>query len=106
MRGRARDARPAMTAPPQHALEDGLARLRDIRRRLEEAVLPLATSLDGRRFQFQASLHDLQLRLGGYVMVESDETRRLGQVLDLELTLASGAELELPGDDDASARLR
>jgi DNA helicase HerA-like ATPase len=92
-----------MTATDEHALNDGLARFRDIRRRLEEAVLPLATSLDGRRFQFQASLHDLQLRLGGYVMVESGETRRLGQVLDLELSLASAAELELPGDDDAAS---
>ena len=95
-----------MTATDEHALEGGLARFRDIRRRLEESVLPLATSLDGHRFQFQASLHDLQLRLGGYVMVESGDERRLGQVLDLELTLASGAELELPGDDDAAARLR
>lgn len=95
-----------MTAPPQdeHALDEGLTRFRDIRRRLEEAVLPLATSLDGRRFEFQASLHDLQLRLGGYVMVESGEVRRLGQVLDLELALASAAELELPGDDAAMLR--
>src|SRR3954447_12083187 len=102
MRGQARDARPAMTAQQDHALADGLARFRDVRRRLEEAVLPLATSLDGRRFEFQASLPDLELRLGGYVMVESAGARRLGQVLDRERALASGAELELPGEDDSS----
>src|SRR5919202_932193 len=82
-----------MTATPEtgeQTLAAGLARYRDLRRALEEAVLPLATSLDGRRFVFQASLHGLELRLGGYVMVEADNARRLGQVLDLELEVASG----------------
>jgi DNA helicase HerA-like ATPase len=100
---------PGMTATPQtdeHALAEGLARFRDLRRRLEEAVLPLATSLDGRRFVFQASLHGLELRLGGYVMVESGDLRRLGQVLDLELELATGAEMEMPAGDDAAGHLR
>jgi len=38
---------------------------REARRELETSVLPLATSVDGRRFVFQASLHGLQLQAGG-----------------------------------------
>ena len=33
----------------------------------ERSVLPLATSIDGRSFSFQASLYDLEFRVGGYV---------------------------------------
>jgi uncharacterized protein len=80
-------------------LEHGLERFRAVRRGLETAVLPLATSLDGRRFTFQSSLHGLALRLGGYVVVEQDGRQRLGQVLELEAAQAAGAELDLPGDD-------
>ena len=54
----------------EHALDQRLARFRALRRELEVAVLPLATSIDGRRFSFQASLHGLELRLGGYVVLE------------------------------------
>jgi uncharacterized protein len=79
--------------------EHGLERFRAVRRELETAVLPLATSLDGRRFTFQSSLHGLALRLGGYVVVEQDGRQRLGQVLELEAAQAAGAELDLPSDD-------
>jgi uncharacterized protein len=58
---------------------------REARRDLEVAVLPLATSVDGRRFSFQASLHGLQLQVGGYVVLEGDGRSHLGQVLTLEL---------------------
>ena len=58
-------------------------------------MLPLATSLDGRRFSFQASLHGLELRIGGYVVLEGDGNPRLGQVLTLELDQLS-TELTLP----------
>ena len=87
-------------------LEHGLERFRAVRRELETAVLPLATSLDGRRFTFQASLHGLALRLGGYVVVEHDGGRRLGQVLELEPAQASGAELDLPGEGEDGVALR
>jgi DNA helicase HerA-like ATPase len=87
-------------------LEHGLERFRAVRRELEGAVLPLATSLDGRRFEFQASLHGLALRLGGYVVVEHDGGRQLGQVLELEPAQASGAELDLAGDGDDGVALR
>ena len=55
-----------------------LASFREARRELEASVLPLATSVDGRRFSFQASLHGLQLQVGGYVMLEDGGTPRLG----------------------------
>jgi hypothetical protein len=72
-----------------------LESFRETRRSLEEAVLPLATSVDGRRFSFQASLHGLELQIGGYVVLNGDGTARLGQVLTLELDQLS-TELTLP----------
>jgi hypothetical protein len=77
-------------------IDDQIERFRDLRRRLETAVLPLATSVDGRRFAIQASLHGLELRAGGYVALEDGETIRLGQVLGLELTEVEGPELGGP----------
>ena len=66
-------------------LEQQTAEFRDLRRKIEESILPLATSVDGRHFELQASLHGLELQVGGYVVLESDEGRRLGQVVALEL---------------------
>ncbi|HKP21842.1 MAG TPA: hypothetical protein VJT68_10010, partial [Thermoleophilaceae bacterium] len=68
-----------------------LAEYRDVREQLERSILPLATSVDGRRFTFQTSLHDLELETGAYVVLERDGAERLGQLLSLEL-----------GSDDAS----
>jgi DNA helicase HerA-like ATPase len=75
----------------------GLKAYRSLRRELEQAVLPLATSIDGAAFTFQASLHGLALQVGGYVAIEADTSTRLGQVLALEPATADGAELELAG---------
>ena len=86
-------------------LAHGLERYRMLRRELESAILPLATSLDGRRFTFQASLHGLELRLGGYVVMEHGERRALGQVLDLEMHTAPGAEISIPAGEDEDSRL-
>jgi uncharacterized protein len=58
---------------------------RGIREALEAALLPLATSVDGRRFDFQVSLHGLELEPGGYVAIEGHGSPRLGQLLSLEL---------------------
>jgi hypothetical protein len=66
-------------------LEGQLAEFRANRRELEAAILPLSTSLDGRQFSFQASLHELELQAGGYVVLESDQPPRLGQVISLRL---------------------
>lgn len=67
-------------------MSDHLALLeeyRGAREALERSVLAMATSVDGRRFQYQASLHGLELEAGGYVVIEDGGGTRLGQVLSL-----------------------
>jgi uncharacterized protein len=71
----------APTGPTGEA--SGMAAYRGLRGRLERAVLPLATSVDGRAFELQASLYDLPLRRGGYVVMGAGGRRRLGQVTEL-----------------------
>ena len=58
---------------------------RGTRAALEAAVLPLATSVDGRRFRFQTTLHGLEFEAGGYVRLDTGGSTRLGQVLSLEM---------------------
>jgi hypothetical protein len=73
----------------------------ELRRGLEASVLPLATSVDGRRFCLQASLYGLLLQAGGYVVLEGDGVSCLGRVLALELGRELSTELTLsarPGD--------
>ena len=65
-------------------VQGSLDRYRAVRQRLEEEILPLATSVDGRRFTYQASLHGLQLQAGSYVALEQGSERRLGQIVTLE----------------------
>ena len=77
---------------------------RQVRRSLEESILPLATSVDGRTFSFQASLYGLELQVGSYVVLESDGSRRLGQVLTVELGRQPGTELTLPAQEAAPRR--
>src|SRR5215472_73310 len=67
----------------------------EMRRNLESSVLPLATSVDGRRFSLQTSLYGLQLQAGGYVVLEGDGVSRLGRVLTLELDRELSTELTL-----------
>jgi uncharacterized protein len=66
-------------------VDSALQVYRALRESLESSVLPLATSVDGRRFVFQASLHGLDLEPGGYVALVTEEETRLGQVLALEM---------------------
>jgi uncharacterized protein len=87
------------------ALAAQLASFRDARRELEASVLPLATSVDGRRFSFQASLYGLQLQAGGYVVLDDDGTMRLGQVITLDLGQLS-TELMLPVNADGGQENR
>ena len=65
------------------AVTDTVDDYRRMRSDLERDVLPLATSVDGRQFTFQASLHQLQFQTGGYVILEDNGDRWLGQVLTL-----------------------
>ena len=87
---------------PQIDVQDTLDRYRGIRRRLEEEILPLSTSVDGRRFSFQSSLHGLELQAGSYVALEQGSDRRLGQVVTLEVAERPGVELGST-DEDAIA---
>jgi uncharacterized protein len=77
-------------------VQSALERYRSVREELERAVRPLATSVDGRRFGFQASLHGLELEAGGYVTLDGDGSRRLGQILSLEARSEETAEPGLP----------
>jgi uncharacterized protein len=60
------------------------------RRELEAAVRAAASSIDGRRFVFQVSAHDLDLEVGGYVALGDGY---LGQVHELGYAWVEGAEL-------------
>ncbi len=68
---------------PDETLLGRLADYRHVREQLERSVLPLATSVDGMHFQVRASLHDLALKRGGYIVLESGTRRWLGQITDL-----------------------
>jgi hypothetical protein len=84
-------------------LDARLDAYRTMRRELERTILPLATSVDGRRFTFQASLHDLAFQAGGYVVLENGIEPQLGQVITLESASREGPELALDLADDFSA---
>ena len=82
-----------------------LESFREARRNLEASVLPLATSVDGRRFSFQASLHGLQFQVGGYVVLDDGSVPHLGQVSSLDLDVLS-TELMLPAHAGGSPESR
>jgi DNA helicase HerA-like ATPase len=90
----------------QGGFESRLGEYRNLRRQLERSVQPLATSVDGRRFTFQASLHDLAFQAGGYVVLEDGTEPRLGQVITLDLASSDGPELALDLADDLAGRSR
>src|SRR4051794_685022 len=103
---------PGMTGQETGLLNPRVAELREhvsayriLRGELEQAILPLASSLDGLTFEFQASLHDLPYRSGGYVVLESPGGWRLGQVVTLETsTYAAAAEVAPGAGTDATIR--
>ncbi len=74
-------------------VQAGLDRYRDVRKQLEEQVLPLATSVDGRRFTYQTSLFGLAVQAGSYVALEQGSERRLGQIVTLEVARRPTLEL-------------
>ena len=98
-----------ISSSPAMTMESGLGAqlksFREARRDLEASVLPLAISVDGRRFSFQASLHGLQLQVGGYVVLEDNGVSRFGQVLSLELDQLS-TELMLPTHAESAGQTR
>lgn len=75
-----------VTVPAQvdvDGLAQHMANYRSTREVLERGILPLATSVDGMTFEFQASLHGLTLERGCYVVLEGDDGGRLGQVTEI-----------------------
>jgi hypothetical protein len=86
-------------------LETQAERFRAVRRQFEESVLPLATSVDGMRFELQASLHGLALEVGGYVVLEGQGERRLGQLVSLEVARMEGSEFT-SGEGSSELRTR
>jgi DNA helicase HerA-like ATPase len=89
---------------PSHRVDT----FRALRAEIEASVLPLATSVDGRAFTFQAGVNGLALRLGGYAMLEGDGERSLAQVRSLGLVDADVGEVGFGGgsDDDIDIRAR
>jgi DNA helicase HerA-like ATPase len=71
------------------ALQQHLEEYRELRTELERSILPIASSVDGRRFEFQAPLHGFAVAPGGYVMLGD----RLGQVLSTRLEHTDAAEV-------------
>ena len=78
-------------------IQDHLDEYRNLRQRLEEQILAIATSVDGRRFELQAPLQGLDLPPGGYAMLEDANGSRLGQVLSMRLQQRDAAELGWEG---------
>ena len=74
-----------------------LEEYRGLREALETSVLPLATSVDGYRFEYQASLHGLELEAGGYVAIDARGEIRLGQVLSLRMEQHEASAIDRPG---------
>ena len=71
---------------------------------LEASVEATASSLDGRRFVFQRSAHDLDIEVGGYVSIGDGY---LGQVYELGYAWIEGAELTaaLPASSATDVRI-
>jgi hypothetical protein len=80
---------------PSGSLTDLAEEYRRTRAEVESSILPLATSVDGRQFTFQVSLHGLTLQTGGYVVLERDEERRFGQILSMRPDAESAPDLGL-----------
>jgi len=96
--------------PATAALQESLERYRSVRRELEANLLQIATSIDGRRFTFQAPISATSLLPGLYVALEIDGERRVGQVTRAELAQVDVAALNTSlgelGSGQAAVRVR
>jgi hypothetical protein len=82
-----------------------LGEYRALRHEIEASILALATSVDGRRFTFQAPLEPLELRAGGYVELETPGERRLGQLLSLEIASIDAGQVGWTGETTLSSHV-
>jgi DNA helicase HerA-like ATPase len=78
-------------------LTGALTEYRRTRELIERNILPLATSVDGRTFECQASLHDLRLRRGGFVVLEGEGATAIAQITDLRTDTVVAAAHGLSG---------
>ena len=90
---------------PDAGVTERVTSYRRVREQVERSILPLATSVDGYAFGFQASLHDLRLRRGGYVLLEAGDGRRLGQITDVETASEASNGEDGPGGGSVVIRL-
>jgi DNA helicase HerA-like ATPase len=92
------------------ALQESLERYRALRREIEANLLQVATSIDGRRFTFQAPISTTSLLPGLYVALELEGETRVGQVTRAELTSVDAAMLTASlgdlGSGQAAVRVR
>ena len=81
---------------------------RALRAEIEASIVPLATSVDGHRFSFQAGLNGLALRLGGYVVLEGGGASSLAQVRSLAAVEVDLGEVALAaeGAEEVDVRTR
>jgi DNA helicase HerA-like ATPase len=77
----------------------------ETRRELEASVAATASSVDGRHFTFQCSLHGLAVESGGYVSIGEGV---LGQVHTVDQEWVEGAELAaaVPGESASALNVR
>ncbi|WP_211489889.1 ATP-binding protein [Georgenia thermotolerans] len=94
-----------MTLDDAAVLAARMADYRATRAEIERHILPLATSIDGHAFDVQASLYDLELRRGGYVVLEQAGRAWLGQVTDLGVAARPAGGAGAPGTDAVTVRL-
>lgn len=86
-------------------MQERLAGYRRVREAIERAILPLATSIDGSSFEFQASLHHLELQRAGYVVLETDQGPQLGQVTDLAVVSTEANQSVAGAESNVRVRL-
>jgi uncharacterized protein len=74
--------------------------MRALAKEIETAVPATATSIDGRVFSYQAAVGSSLVSPGGYVALEVDGGRLLGQIVTQELVVREGPEIGLSVDED------
>ncbi len=88
-----------MSAQPG-SLSGALAGFQQLRRRLEQAIVAGATSVDGRVFAYEAPVGSELVPPGGFVALVDGERRALGQVLDQQLVLRPGPVAAVTVDEE------
>ena len=99
------DEAPVAAEPAGDWMSGQVARYRDVRDRIERDMLPLATSVDGLMFEFQAALHGLELKRGAYVVLEHEDGDRYGQITDLT-SRTDSADVEMAPGSTSSLAVR